>query len=475
MSFNETAITNGVSISGSTNPFNTYIKTENAGVYNIQFSAQVDKTDSGTDEIDIWIRKNGIDLIDTATKITLINNNTKVVAAWNWFVQSATNDYYQIIWSSADTGMRLFAEASSSAHPGIPSVIATANRVDQFLSNTGSFNGDFNGSFTGSLFGTASYATQALSASFATQAANATTASYVLNAVSASYATQALSASFSSTASYVDPLYQAVKISGSLTVTGSTNLVGDTGITLFSANADVLTFTGSIFTSGSIVSVGSLNINRVTSSLFGTASWAINALTSSYINTLTQDLTISGSVFISGSLTVSGSNTFTNIGPTIFSGSVTSTGGFTGSLEGNATTASYVATASFAATSSFASTASVATSVAGGFSKSFAMINNSNISSNDIGTFQIWRCNVACTASMVLMYQDSGSSVAVNALKNGNALLASDLTNNSLDTWVSSSTLQNQNFAVGDILAFRLISLTGTPKEITIQTSFNYQ
>jgi hypothetical protein len=312
----------------------------------------------------------------------------------------------------------------------------------------------------------ASYALIATSASHAIESDNAITASYVLNSVSSS---------FSSTASYVDPLYQAVKISGSLTVTGSTNLVGDTGITLFSANADVLTFTGSIFTSGSIVSVGSLNINRVTSSLFGTASWAINALTSSYINTLVQDLTISGSVFISGSLTVSGSNTFTNIGPTIFSGSVTSTGGFTGSLEGNATTASYVATASFAATSSFASTASVATSVAGGFSKSFAMINNSNISSNDIGTFQIWRCNVACTASMVLMYQDSGSSVAVNALKNGNALLASDLTNNSLDTWVSSSTLQNQNFAVGDILAFRLISLTGTPKEITIQTSFNYQ
>jgi hypothetical protein len=283
MSFNETAITNGVSISGSISPFNTYIKTENAGVYNIQFSAQIDKTDSGADAIDIWLRKNGIDLIDTATKLTLTNNNTKVVAAWNWFVQSATNDYYQIIWSSADTDMRLFAEASSSAHPGIPSVIATANRVDQFLSNTGSFNGDFNGSFTGSLFGTASYATQALSASFATQAANATTASYVLNAVSASYATQALSASFSSTASYVDPLYQAVKISGSLTVTGSTNLVGDTGITLFSANADVLTFTGSIFTSGSIVSVGSLNINRVTSSLFGTASWAINAVTASYV------------------------------------------------------------------------------------------------------------------------------------------------------------------------------------------------
>ena len=167
MSFNETAITNGVAISGSISPFNTYIKTENAGVYNIQFSAQVDKTDGGTDSVDIWIRKNGTDLLDTATTVTLNNNNDASVAAWNWFVQSAANDYYQIIWASADTDMRLLAEVSSSVHPGIPSVIATANRIDQFLSNTGSFNGDFNGSFTGSLQGTASFATNALSASYA--------------------------------------------------------------------------------------------------------------------------------------------------------------------------------------------------------------------------------------------------------------------------------------------------------------------
>jgi hypothetical protein len=161
MSFNTTAITNGVSISGSTSPFNTYVKTQNAGVYNIQFSAQVDKTDGGTDDIVIWLRKNGIDLTDTATTLTLPTNNSKVVAAWNWFVTSAANDYYQIIWRSTDTDLRLLAEPISADHPGIPSVILTANRVDQFLSNTGSFSGSFTGQFTGSLFGTASYASTA--------------------------------------------------------------------------------------------------------------------------------------------------------------------------------------------------------------------------------------------------------------------------------------------------------------------------
>lgn len=167
MSFNSTDITNGVSISGSISPFNTYVKTTNAGIYNIQFSAQVDKTDGGTDDIVIWLRKNEIDLTDTATTLTLPTNNSKVVAAWNWFVSSAAGDYYQIIWRSADTDLRLLAEPISVDHPGIPSVILTVNRVDQFLSNTGSFSGSFTGTFTGSLLGTASYATTALSASYA--------------------------------------------------------------------------------------------------------------------------------------------------------------------------------------------------------------------------------------------------------------------------------------------------------------------
>ena len=193
MSFNTTDITNGVSISGSTNPFNTYIKTTNAGVYDIQFSAQVDKTDSGTDEIWIWLRKNGSNLADTATSLQLVGNGAHYVAAWNWFVNSAANDYYQIMWYSPDANVRLHAESGFGVVPGIPSVIVTANRVDQFLSNTGSFSGSFNGVFTGSLFGTASWAQ---------------------NAVTASY---------SETASYVNPLQQTVLVTGSLIISSSNN------------------------------------------------------------------------------------------------------------------------------------------------------------------------------------------------------------------------------------------------------------
>jgi hypothetical protein len=224
MSLNVTDITNGVSVSGSTNPFNTYIKVENPGVYDIQFSAQVDKTDSGTDEIWIWIRKNGTDISDSATSIELQGNGAHYVAAWNFFVNAAANDYFQLMWYSPDANVRLHAESSFGVVPGIPSLIVTANRVDQFLSNTGSFSGSFTGSFvglfTGSLLGTSSWAASA---------SQAISSSFTLNAISASYALSssfAVTSSYARTASYVNPLTQSLLISGSTTITGSTNISG---------------------------------------------------------------------------------------------------------------------------------------------------------------------------------------------------------------------------------------------------------
>jgi len=161
MSLNTTDISNGVSISGSTNPFNTYIKMANAGVYDIQFSAQLEKTSTGNTSIAyIWLRKNGVDLTETNTIVEL-SQNAKGVAAWNWFVNANTNDYYQIMWAADRTDIQL-AATTPIIGPAVPSVIVTANRVDQFLSNTGSFSG----SFTGILIGTASWATQSLTASY---------------------------------------------------------------------------------------------------------------------------------------------------------------------------------------------------------------------------------------------------------------------------------------------------------------------
>jgi hypothetical protein len=305
MSLNTTDITNGVSISGSSSPFNTYIKIENAGVYNIQFSAQIEKTDSGTDYVDIWLRRNGVDLADSATNVTLSGNNDREVAAWNWFATAGIGDYYQIMWASADTGAQILAESATGVHPGIPSVIVTVNRIDTFLSNTGSFTG----SFTGVLIGTASYATQALSSSFAT------------SALSSSFATTAISASFATSASFAISSSRAVTSSFAITasyVTGS--IYTSTNPALSASFASTASFSAAAL-SASFATTASFAISSsfaITASFVGnsivTASVSSNTITFTKGNGTTFPITVAtgsafpftGSAGITGSLAVVG-------------------------------------------------------------------------------------------------------------------------------------------------------------------------
>jgi hypothetical protein len=107
------------------------ITVANAGTYNIQFSAQLDKTDAGNDSIDIWLAKNQANVTWSNTRSWLYGNNAKQVAAWNFIITLAANDFIQLYWSSADTDVRLFAETSLStpARPDIPSVILTVTQV----------------------------------------------------------------------------------------------------------------------------------------------------------------------------------------------------------------------------------------------------------------------------------------------------------------------------------------------------------
>jgi hypothetical protein len=126
MTLNVTDISNGVSIVS-----NSRITIANAGIYNIQFSAQLDKTDSGDDAVDIWLCKNGSPVANTNTQTTLVGNNGKHVAAWNFFVNAAAGDYYELCWCSADASVSLnyIASQSTPTRPSIPSLILTVNKV----------------------------------------------------------------------------------------------------------------------------------------------------------------------------------------------------------------------------------------------------------------------------------------------------------------------------------------------------------
>ncbi len=96
-----------------------------AGVYNFQFSAQLDSTSGGDHIIYIWIRKNGTNVTDSASQVRLKGNDSELVAAWNWLVNLAANDYVELMYSVEDTGVQILAVAAASPVPGIPSIILT--------------------------------------------------------------------------------------------------------------------------------------------------------------------------------------------------------------------------------------------------------------------------------------------------------------------------------------------------------------
>jgi len=97
-----------------------------AGVYNFQFSAQLDHTGGGKAAFYFWFRINGTDVPDSATKMVLAGATDEVVAAWNYLVSLSAGDYFELVWSSPDSGARILAEPAAAPIPAIPSVIMTA-------------------------------------------------------------------------------------------------------------------------------------------------------------------------------------------------------------------------------------------------------------------------------------------------------------------------------------------------------------
>jgi hypothetical protein len=129
MKLNVTDISQGISVTNNLSGDPTQITVHDDGVYNLQFSAQLNRTTGGASkQVDIWLAINGNPVSFSTTGVTMQANANKLVAAWNFFVTLSGNDFVEIIWTQ-DDAINILAEAATALYPETPSVIVTMNKI----------------------------------------------------------------------------------------------------------------------------------------------------------------------------------------------------------------------------------------------------------------------------------------------------------------------------------------------------------
>lgn len=129
MKLSNTDFASGISVQND-----SQLRFLNAGVYNIQFSAQLDRN-AGTavQLVKIWLRKNGVNVPASATEIVISGgvSTAATVASWNFFQNLNAGDQVELMWSVSNPQVYIaYTPATSTpSRPAIPSLILTVNQV----------------------------------------------------------------------------------------------------------------------------------------------------------------------------------------------------------------------------------------------------------------------------------------------------------------------------------------------------------
>ena len=129
MTLNTTDFKNGVSINTSK------ITVEYAGIYNLQFSAQFQNTDTAFQDVYIWLRQNGVDITGSTGFVSIPNRHAgtdgHTIVGWNYFLTMNANDYVEIYWSVPNVAVSIqhLAASGTPTKPSTASVVATLSFV----------------------------------------------------------------------------------------------------------------------------------------------------------------------------------------------------------------------------------------------------------------------------------------------------------------------------------------------------------
>ena len=131
ITFDTTDFSNGVTLSNSSR-----LNVSQSGIYNVQFSIQFTNTTNASQDVDVWFRKNGTNIDKSNSRFGFAprkgaGDPFHTIAALNFFVSLAANDYVQIMWRTTDVGVSIeqYAAGTSPTRPSVPSAIVTLSFV----------------------------------------------------------------------------------------------------------------------------------------------------------------------------------------------------------------------------------------------------------------------------------------------------------------------------------------------------------
>ena len=112
------------------------ITVANAGVYNLQFSVQLQNLDNAPQDVFIWLKQNGTDITGSTGLVGMPARKSAGVPfhdikGWNYFLSMNANDYVQIYWSTTnvDVTIQTYPASGSPTKPSTASVVATLSFV----------------------------------------------------------------------------------------------------------------------------------------------------------------------------------------------------------------------------------------------------------------------------------------------------------------------------------------------------------
>lgn len=104
---------------------NSCVKVDTNGIYDFQFSLQLDKTTGGVGIFNLWARLNGADIPNSCSRIRIQGNDAEVVPAWNFMLDLVAGDEFELCYSSDTTDIIIETFPAVAPHPAIPSVLLT--------------------------------------------------------------------------------------------------------------------------------------------------------------------------------------------------------------------------------------------------------------------------------------------------------------------------------------------------------------